>query len=639
MKKLIILTLFLWIGFSTSAQNTSLIEPSSVTYNDLSNIQKMNYDNFVDPEEYTAYNIVQLNDLNFVQTDGIINLNLPFLPSSHFVFKAAYTKYINPNEYFFYGQSVLDNDFINSKISYQKYGGEVMMNLVVNKENWDVYDIGNGLGLMCKTLEIEENVVCGSDLIPKIPIAASEVINPCIGAISKILVLFDQQVASKYSVNTINTKVNLSVNQTNAIRMNSGNASTLLLTGVQQISFTLSSPTSSATIVQEAFNDVDKLATQTPVAQALRDQQLADIVVLLIRKPYKKGGTTVYGITNGLGGTADDAYALVSWTAATNKRRIFAHEVHHIYDARHQNDVGTIVPYSHAHNIVTTNFDECNKSNCYTIMWDCANGETIDYLSTPNRQFASTSLGVVPVGVAGFSENARRVEERDLAVSLFRQDPPLPLFVSLSIGNYDQCSLLATATAKVKCGTPPYSYSYFSSNDGISWSAIGTAVSNATTDYFDAWLNIPYNNGTTGIYTSKLFKVTVTDANANSFTDIRSAHSWCKGDGSNWITDYTSGGGANRNANKAVAKSLIEVYPNPNNTGKVNILLSSADKDLLKSIALHDMNNKLIRKYDFTFNVTDNIIQIELPKQLTKGNYYFIINTINNIYHEKLIIQ
>jgi hypothetical protein len=622
MKKIILITtqILLAIIYSEIKAN-SLLQPANLTFNQLNSIQQSNYNRFIDSVYYDKYELVRLNDLFTVQSqNGIVNVSLPYFPVNSIDFKMNYVNRTSESTYFFYGQQPYDNEFISSTITYQKFQNFTLINIVINDEDWDIYDLGDGIGLLAHSNGIEGETICLQNSIesPNGVLPISEIVDPCNGAISKILVLYNDDTEQKYGYPCIATKAHMAVNQTNVIRMNSSNASKLLLVGVENL---ISFPQSNS-----IFNDIDDLANNID-ANNDRNSFLADLVVLFVKKPYDNGAGKTYGIANSFGIADDMTFAIVNFKTSVDKKRTFAHEVHHMYDARHHDDM-TGQNYSKAHCIYNCNVNSpCSSNNTHTVMWGCAAGKTLDYLSSPSKTYNGT-----PLGVANVANNAQRVEERDLQVALFRVDPPLPLYATLSILPFPQCELVSTANVKVECGTPPYTYDYQQSNDGVNFFNIAYLTSNSSSNNQLLALTIPANNG---IYASSVVKVTVTDANNNSYTDTRSAHSWCKGNGT-WTHSFPDEDDPNlpRPSIESNPLNSVMLYPNPV-SDVINIDLSKTDFKGDVQLSIMDLNTKVL----YTTVIHNKVNKVNIPKHLTSRLYIIKLKSNNEQQVRKITIK
>lgn len=621
MKKILIVITFLLYSISLFSQGYTILTETNLTYNNLTASQKVSFDRFVDPEYYSEYKIVQLENILLAQEEGYVKVNLSYL-TPELVFKMNYVNYENEASYFYYGQNPYDNEFTNSKLTYQKYNNFTLLNISINDKDYDVYDLGSGLGLFAESNGEYNDAICPNILSPKEANSTYPYIDPCIGAIPKVLIIYNDAVESKYGYSCIATKANMSINQTNAIRMNSSsNLSKLVLAGIENVNISQDNTSDPDLDISLDLNELQNSST----VQQHRNNYIADIVVLYVKKLYKGGGATIWGKVQSFCTNDDIAFTIVNFKEATGERRVFAHEVHHLYDARHHSD-NTGVPIAHAH-CLSNCANDCDKDNEHTVMWGCGKGKNIDYLSNPARTYITT-----PTGIAGVSENAIRAEQRDLAVSMFRPDPALALFASIHIDPFPNCELVSYSTVKVKCGTPPYTYQYQQSNDGINWFNTTTVTTNLAQDYQTVALPIPSNNS---IYASGMFIVTVTDANNDSYSTNVSVNVWCKGQGQNppnWHHTFPDPNAPKYNNNN-LADNLL-VYPNPT-SNHISVLLNKEFNEL-KECTLVNMN---FQKIDISINRADNKLDINLPNNLSAGIY--ILKLTSNVTNEyfKIIVE
>ena len=142
--------------------------------------------------------------------------------------------------------------------------------------------------------------------------------------------------------------------------------------------------------------------------QALRDDDQADVVVLFTPLQDRCGRADIKA-------TAATAYAVV-WCASPD-RYTFAHEIGHIFGARHnpQQDPSTHpYPYGHGylHDVAGTTDDWRTIMSYPCPDYSCPR---INYWSNPDKTYQGE-----PLGVPGISNNVRVLNERRATVAGFR---------------------------------------------------------------------------------------------------------------------------------------------------------------------------------------------------------------------------
>jgi hypothetical protein len=74
MKKILIVITFLLYSISLFSQGHTILTETNLTYNNLTASQKVSFDRFVDPEYYSEYKIVQLENILLAQEEGYVKV-------------------------------------------------------------------------------------------------------------------------------------------------------------------------------------------------------------------------------------------------------------------------------------------------------------------------------------------------------------------------------------------------------------------------------------------------------------------------------------------------------------------------------------------------------------------------------------
>jgi hypothetical protein len=196
------------------------------------------------------------------------------------------------------------------------------------------------------------------------------------------------------------------------------------------------------------------------------------------------------GIVNAIGPNFTTSYSIVQTNAATTGRFAFAHEVGHLFGAKHNDHaVGTI---EHGHRF-GTGFLGLRRR--YTIVTSTPGGKNREHLySTPLVKIKNK-----PAGTADYNDNAQWHRDNVCTVSDFFPNPMPP--ASVNIMAFQQDCYVGYAEAIVQCGTAPYTYSWeMSLDDGNNYQPIGSN-SDIINFYFFCQSNIFLN-----------LRVTVVDA-------------------------------------------------------------------------------------------------------------------------------
>jgi hypothetical protein len=285
-------------------------------------------------------------------------------------------------------------------------------------------------------------------------VISSERIEECLDPI-RVLVLWTQN-AENTGLNT-NDVINTAIAQFNSCiyRSNITSAAAITLAGSQKVNFTETN-----TILSDWNTLAESANNINGVIKGLRDASNADIVILMTNSNY--------GIYQGTIGNfsmnANSAYAIVQINNAVGSEKVFAHEIGHLFDARHKVDnQNNPQVYAHSHVIVTPWY----SSNCNTIMHFNSDNR-IENFSNPNVYVSG-----IATGLANTNDNARRILETWQTV---RNHKPSASTLSTSIYGVTYCNLFQSYTweAATRCAQGFIGYEWFTSYDGFNWYLRGT---------------------------------------------------------------------------------------------------------------------------------------------------------------------
>ena len=282
------------------------------------------------------------------------------------------------------------------------------------------------------------------------------------------------------------------------------------------------------------------------MAQVRRNATNADLVVLMTNGT--SGGYGSYsGMVAAFGPNDMNAYAIIQTIYATANERAFAHEVGHLFGAKHQND--PTATYERGY-IFGTGF--LNLKQNATLM-ATRNRNKIDHISNPDVRYKNRATGTSD------RNNARQINETGNTVAAFRPPvaiitPGIPFSVTVSAPKtYPACSRGGCASATIVCGVPPYTISWQNSTDGINWSG---NVSTGTGYCFTT----PCNPG--GQF---WVRITVTDSQGNTRVAGK-------------VIELTSSGGGNGWLRSTEENIITNIYPNPfNEQSQIKINLPEAE--------------------------------------------------------------
>lgn len=608
MKKTYLISILLILVLSSYCQSNSLFTEIQVDVNTLNAEQHIRYQKLIQSPAYLNLHFINIANLSQIDNDGVVYVNLPFLPSQNLYFQIESGKYTDETHYKWYGRINDGNHpFAMSSLTLMNLGNKFIGNITFDEHSFEIFDLTGGIRVICEkdlarqtSCAVDESVGQGQN--PPMETLA----DPCIISKIRVLVLFTA--AAEETQPDIESIAELSIFQVNTAFQNSqiyGSGTEVVLAGVEFLEGFTETPINIA-------HDINQLVID-PIANAFRSQYNADIVVLLTDGSY--------GGTNGFHGVVranisypnyDNAYAIVEVEDATTGRRTFAHEFGHLFGALHNDDPTS--GFNHGYKFFTglskrfTLVAEIPKVTIYK-------KTRIEHYSNPNVLYLNEETGTTDC-----NNNARQIREQALTVAnFFTESEPLVAEIITDKTSVNECNGgIANVSVSMFCGEPNYTYSWFRSTNNITWNLVST---NAFASISIA--SAPSNGG----FKNTFYKVVVTDGTGATVTKYGSYHTYC---------DYDCPTCPKRLANTKI--NPITIYPNPTNGNGQIIIYQEKGGNL--SIELLDIHGEFIQNiYKGYIDKGLNRVVLSNYLNLNTGIYLIRVNGQNINITEKIVIN
>jgi len=445
----------------------SFILPSPLSKRNLQGEQKIRFNKLESKGQFSLFEFVNIGKLADYQQNSKLKLVLSLSNCPNLIFKAKRVEYQSDSNYSWCGELI--DDTINSncvlgEIQLVKTNGDLIGHFNIDEQIFELYDLTGGLFVIAKVNKIiaAEKGCSMNNLTVQTNTAKTTGWNCKV----RLLVLYTP--AAFAAEPNMASRINLAYQQVKSGLYNSKIFTTdfdLVLAGSQQLNFVETNPTLVAS--NPIASDLTSVENNT-TAQALRSQYAADIVILLTKGNYGSITGIATDATN-LILDAAHAYAIVQTDWATTDGYTFAHEFGHICGGRHQNDPtpGT----AHAKIFQINQF--LWKKERRTIISASSAGlpSVILYYSNPNINYKGTATGDI-----NNSNNANQLRTMGCTLASY-QGGNEPFSVSIA-GNGSVCPCNMAYYSAIISGppTPYYNFEWAISNDGISYSIVGTSV-------------------------------------------------------------------------------------------------------------------------------------------------------------------
>lgn len=472
---------------SVSFAQTSIISPTSVTVGQLNTEQTIRYNKVIADSNHINYQLVHIEPLASSQQNGKVAVSFTNAPCTNTFFEAERVEYFsNDSNYFWYGNlSYQDSasDCYKGFAMLLAREGEHFGQIQILNRTYDIIDLTGGIQLIAESDSFElVPKTCGtSNLKTTAPTynTTDEEMNFCN---VRVLVLYTPLARVK-DVNILN-RIDLAMAQTKMALLNSAiypGSLNLSLAAAEEIHYSEAEYTTGGgglgwDIIQMTDSgDVYNIATEVRLARA---RHKADIVVMFVKGANKDDLIgSVYRIQDSI-----YPYAVVAKEWATNSAFIFAHEVAHIFGARHEDaGLNADVNYSkaHAHNFSYTSTAGIWPFKKTYINWQRTipyaktgnNGEAVLHFSNPDINFKGTPTGTVS-SPHGARNAAQYLKNMGCVVSNYWPLESGDFYVS-NAGLALLCpGSSSTYYGKVRGIPGSYFYEWSMSTDGINYGSI-----------------------------------------------------------------------------------------------------------------------------------------------------------------------
>jgi hypothetical protein len=403
--------------------------------------------NFENDAQYGNLQVVTLGKLDKCQKNGIISIALPDRKQK-VDFKVSQITGHKENDMVWYGKAVDENGYAmiiskrGTKSVYISLGGNV----------YETQNLEGETHILFKRNKPLVDVSCkqgGESAASEKPKTKGARVDVCAGPV-KILALYT---ANAENDNPIGAAW-VSITQFNQIITNNKlpNYTKLQLVAVEKLQGFIEN--SNAGIL----TDVNRLR-DFPEAKRLKDLHDADLVVLIAKAsnyyPY-------YGYVFEVGPTVkENAYAIVDVNTATNY--VMAHEIGHLFGARHEGDNTSATRKAY------------ETSSFITLMYaDYSSPKSrIPYFSDPNSYYGTNFWGNPACTGDATHNNFEAVYSNGFVVNMFENKVPYNT-ITTYIGGPDKAKAGVNIVCEAisNCGTYPYTYQWQVSTDGFNYSGV-----------------------------------------------------------------------------------------------------------------------------------------------------------------------
>jgi hypothetical protein len=620
-KQIFLLFLLVFVLTKTTAQTTSIFTQLNITEASLNTEQKARLTKIKKNTGFSSIKFISIADISTVQLNNKVKLSLPgIIPCPALTFETANLDYTSSTKYNWYGQCFgdsLDSNCYASSFYLLNLNGEFRGHISVENKSYEIFDLSGGKSAFCVTNK-SLSKPCGNTIANTLsnPPSTSNVItpnsnltnaavvnpppptsNPCITAKLKVLFLYTP---AAYTYNNNPTSEAAMCMQQLLQSWANSQVSTyqIEVAGVAQLNF-VENPNIQINV------ELNNLATNS-TANSLRNQYSADLVILLTAPVYSVAGRSL-----AFNAQFNQAFSIVDITQASNGTYTCAHEIGHLYGARHRVQEDPTISQFHAYKFRKNIFYNWR----YTIMTAAINSNTIDYFSNPNVTYAGAAIGT------GNQEyNALTCQNEQGRIANFFPNDLVNLAATVSGSVSSGTNKTVTATATAICGTPPFTYNW-SCKKGFFTFYINSISSSLTTNTISFPALLGSSSGSSTFPAT--LKLIVTDANNNGVLVSKFVY-------------LNSPGGSTFK----LSQTDLEIKKESLQDGKSGALTSNLENDALVQIEVYDIAGKMIEKVsDFKIDKGYQISNFNWKKYLKAGIYILKIKGENIEKQEKFIVN
>jgi hypothetical protein len=576
---------------------------NNISQANLNSAQLVKFNKIRGQNIYSSINFIRVEDIRKIAAYGKLKISLPFLYCNNVRLKMSSSEYNEENNFKWSGKSFIDNDSVCTygNLLLIKNNGVYIGHLTSETRSYEIFDLTGGIQVICETnLSLPRISADCASKINGSSSGNSSATGPCADGKSKVLILYTP--AANSAESDMPGRANLCIADINQIWANSNIYNNLTIASIQPFNFTESSSITA---------DVNSLASNTTV-QSLRNLYQAEIVVLFTNGGY----TEAVGVVKAVGGGFADAYAIVEVIHSTTGRHTFAHEVSHLFAARHEKASDNSSGNGHGYFFKTgTGWFGWGGVKRKTLMHTLATNESrIEHVSNPSVNFMN-----VPTGTSQ-ENNAGEVNAFKTQVGSFYPDP-IPATFNFQVIKAG-CGNNWWGYAEI-CNGTPYTYNWFASPNGFFWIPVGSG--------YVTLVNIPWSNA--------LLKCEVRNAsNALIYTLQKNTVKFgmCGGAA---FRQNNSGEMIESPKNDILLGATLTNIPNPND-GNFNVELLSMYAESDVKIVLSDVTGKIVKEiYYGNILAGKQNFKVDNNSDISPGIYFIKVNGKKLNLVNKIIIQ